>query len=105
MTTWALEAQEIIKNSQRGVRASVELGQVTGNENILNLLMLSIVSGIEDALSKSHARGMAEAYEDAAKVAEGFKFKGDFEACPAAWVNACYDKFEKAIRQRAKERK
>ena len=48
--------QEIINRAKRGVRTSVELGQVTGNSNIIDLLMVVIHSGIKEALDSQSSQ-------------------------------------------------
>ena len=32
------------------------------------------------------------------------RFGGNYKDCPAAWINACADKFEKAIRSRSEHK-
>ena len=50
---------------------------------------------IAQALTAEYERGI----EESVRVAESLKFGGDYTDCPAAWINSCYDKFVKAIRQ------
>jgi hypothetical protein len=58
-------------------------------------VFVDVVCGfITTRLTQAYNEGL----EDAAKIAESFKFNGDYKDCPAAWITVCYDKFAKAIR-------
>src|SRR3990167_11185462 len=61
-------AREIVKNAKIGVNSAVELGQVTGNKNIIDLLMVAIISGIEEKLTQA----ISEEREACAKVAKDY---------------------------------
>ncbi len=60
---------------------------------------------IEEELTKvlieAHNKGREEEREANLKLAESLKWKGDYKDCPAAWITACYDQFEKLIRNRS----
>lgn len=51
-----------------------------------------------EQIRKLEAECRKEAYKECARIAESFKFDGDYKDCPAAWVTACYEKFAQAIR-------
>ena len=57
-------AKGIINGAKRGVNSAVELGQVTGNTLIIELLMMAIISGIKDTLDSkdvAHQKELARA--------------------------------------------
>ena len=50
------KAGEIVNNAKRGTLSAVELGQVSGNGNIQDLLMVTIIDGVASELRKAGER-------------------------------------------------